>query len=114
MWSTLNCGRICGQKRFPGRDGDPHHPTPGSVFCVSCWLDCNSESREAQVPFARGDVCAVPARSCVNHILRDSEGCNSFYRLPDLLLAGNGWGTVTALRAVTAELGVTATVQNDF
>lgn len=30
--SSPNCGRICGQKRFPAWTGDFHHPRPGSVL----------------------------------------------------------------------------------
>lgn len=33
MWSTPNCGRICGQKRFPGWGDENHHPGSGSVLC---------------------------------------------------------------------------------
>lgn len=52
--------------------------------------------------------------SQINHILRNRKGCNSFCRLPDLLLAGNGGGTVTILGTIATKLGVTAALKNDF
>ena len=35
MWSTPNCGRICGQKRFPPKPAIIHRPRAGSVLCFS-------------------------------------------------------------------------------
>ena len=43
-------------KTLPAQTGNHSPARAGSVFCVSCWLDCNSESRGVQVLFARGET----------------------------------------------------------